>query len=218
MFAYYGSKEELAHLYPEPSHETIIEPFAGSAAYARHGDRWRAQVVLVEPDPQIVEIWHWLIGEATPEAVMALPEPAVGDPSGELSALTAVVSPGPGGTGITPETVAAWRTRKPRLAASLHKVKHWRVLCGSYGEAPDMVATWFVDPPYQGTVGGAYRQNSSSLTFGALADWVRTRQGQVIACEGGCADYLPFEPLRPGVDRRGDPHAELVWSREARPG
>lgn len=34
MFYYYGAKNLLSRYYPEPKHDIIIEPFAGSAAYS----------------------------------------------------------------------------------------------------------------------------------------------------------------------------------------
>jgi len=34
MFYYYGAKNLLSKHYPEPVFDTIIEPFAGSAAYS----------------------------------------------------------------------------------------------------------------------------------------------------------------------------------------
>ena len=34
MFYYYGRKKQIAKYYPEPKYDTIVEPFAGSAAYS----------------------------------------------------------------------------------------------------------------------------------------------------------------------------------------
>lgn len=34
IFGYYGSKSKIAQHYPSPWFDTIIEPFAGSAAYS----------------------------------------------------------------------------------------------------------------------------------------------------------------------------------------
>ena len=40
MFYYLGRKKRVAGKYPDPAFPTIVEPFAGSAAYSLHGDRW----------------------------------------------------------------------------------------------------------------------------------------------------------------------------------
>ena len=79
MFYYYGRKKKIAALYPEPQQTIVIEPFAGSAAYALHGSRWQNQVILVERDPQIAALWRWLINEATSESILALPDPIAGE-------------------------------------------------------------------------------------------------------------------------------------------
>lgn len=79
MFYYYGRKKKLSGRYPDPTHPVIVEPFAGSAAYSLHGDRWQRKVILVERDPEIAALWRWLIGEATPDDILGLPNPEVGD-------------------------------------------------------------------------------------------------------------------------------------------
>ena len=65
MFSYYGRKRLLAHYYAEPQHDLIVEPFAGSAGYSLHGNRWRKDVLLLDRDTRLVGVWEWLIGEAT---------------------------------------------------------------------------------------------------------------------------------------------------------
>ncbi len=57
MFYYYGRKKQIARRYPEPAYDIIIEPFAGAAAYALHGDRWQRDVFLIKKDPQVTKIW-----------------------------------------------------------------------------------------------------------------------------------------------------------------
>src|ERR1700743_2828997 len=70
FFSYMGSKYQLAKLYPEPRHSTIVEPFAGSAGYSlRYPDR---DGVLVERYPILCEIWKWLIN-ASPDDIRSLP-------------------------------------------------------------------------------------------------------------------------------------------------
>ena len=58
FFTYYGGKYRAAPKYPAPRHETIVEPFAGSAGYSvRHFAR---DVRLYDVDPIIVGVWSYL--------------------------------------------------------------------------------------------------------------------------------------------------------------
>ena len=84
MFYYYGRKKQIAKHYPEPVHDTIIEPFAVAAAYSLHGDNWKKNVILIEKDPRVVKIWEWLIETATPEDIRALPDLKIGDKTSDF--------------------------------------------------------------------------------------------------------------------------------------
>lgn len=217
MFGYYGDKAELAALYPAPRHDLIVEPFAGSAAYALHGDHWRREVLLVERDPRLAAVWRWLIEEATPAAVLDLPDLQPGSRSDELLHVVHAGDPAVLEAGWVTGTVAlqqSWARTRQQMADHLDRVKHWTVLEGHHLAAPDVEATWFIDPPYQGEAGNPYQFGGGDLDPHELRAWILSRRGQVIACESGIADYLPFQPLRPGVDIPGDPHAELVWTED----
>ena len=50
VFYYYGRKKQIVSYYPSPNFDTIIEPFAGSAAYSLNGYNWKKNVILVEKD------------------------------------------------------------------------------------------------------------------------------------------------------------------------
>lgn len=65
MFKYSGSKRRMIqHLpAPPPGTKTIVEPFAGSAAYGLHYRPER--LVLAESNQTVRELWSWLIGEAS---------------------------------------------------------------------------------------------------------------------------------------------------------
>ena len=217
MFPYYGEKRHLAHLYPDPLHPVIVEPFAGSASYALHGDHWKHDVVLVERDDRVADLWRWLIQDADRAAVRALPDLTAGERSNELLHIVLAAtrtSIGSDSVVVSPELASQWTVARDRMADAVGKVKHWTIVRGPYTAAPDVEATWFVDPPYVGEPGSEYRFGSSALDFEALAAWTQARRGQVIACEGGLGSYLPFEPLRPGVDVAGEPRHEFVWHRE----
>ena len=80
------------------------------------------------------------------------------------------------------------------MSQNLYKVKHWELINGDYMEAPDIKATWFIDPPYKGEAGLGYRFGSNTLDYRILAEWALKRKGELIFCEGKDGDYLPFKP------------------------
>jgi hypothetical protein len=64
-------------------------------------------------------------------------------------------------------------------------------------------------------VGGQFYKHHA-INYEELAEWAKARRGQVIVCENGTADWLPFSPLGQGVavnsglnGRKRRP--ELVW-------
>src|SRR5664279_5587006 len=145
MFSYYGSKRQLAHHYAEPQYDLIVEPFAGSAGYSLHGDRWQKDVLLLDRDTRLVGVWEWLIGEATRAAILALPELRVGETSTEFLSIASVATRTVNSlstTVVTPSMVAAWEQSRSYLAADISKIKHWHVRSGEYADAPDVAATW----------------------------------------------------------------------------
>jgi len=217
MFYYYGRKKQIAKHYPEPAYDVIIEPFAGSAAYALHGDHWTRKVILVEKDAQVASIWRWLIEEATPSKIMALPSLKVGDRSSEFLHIVHAATKQAfkyKTIKVTPVLERNWEISKRVMAANVHKVKHWNLIVDDYTAAPDVEATWFIDPPYRYASGGGYAHGSDDIDYDALANWTVNRGGQVIFCEGELGDYLPFQRLLtlPGV--AGKLNTELIYYRE----
>lgn len=227
LFSYFGAKWTLGAKYPGPLHRTIVEPFAGSACYAlRHAER---DVVLVERDPVVASIWRYLIGVSCSE-VLSLPDIA---PDEDLDALH-----------VAPEARAliafcvsraqryavhrpsSWYRAfpekfwpgvfRPRIARAVDRIRHWRVIEGDYREAPPIIATWFVDPPYQ-IAGRCYRHGADDLDFDALAEWCRSRRGQTIVCENVGATWLPFrsfaerDSLSTRTGTNGRRSREAVW-------
>ena len=89
-----------------------------------------------------------------------------------------------------------WGQRvRERIATQLTYIKHWKLIEGNYTDAPDGLATWFVDPPYQ-HAGKYYRFGRDGIDYPSLAAWCKERRGQVIVCENVGADWLPFQPWR----------------------
>ena len=198
MFYYYGRKKQIAKHYPSPNFDTIIEPFAGSAAYSLYSNNWRKQVVLIEKDSKVCQVWEWLINEATPSKVAALPDLKVGEKSSEFLHIVHAASKQAfkyKTIKVTPILARNWEISRRVFAENLHKVKHWKIHCNDYQFAPDITATWFIDPPYKDEQGMGYHHSSAAINYRELADWARMRKGEVIFCEGKSGEYLPFEPL-----------------------
>ena len=204
VFYYYGRKKQIARHYPEPAYDIIIEPFAGSAAYSLYGDRWQRQVLLIEKDPRVAEIWKWLIETATPNSIRALPDLRVGEKSSEFLHIIHAATKQAfkyKTIKVTPVLERNWEISKRVMAANLQKVKHWKIICDDFMNAPDVDATWFIDPPYKSHPGMGYDHGSDSLDYADLSQWVLQRRGELICCEGSFGDYLPFKQMLtlPGV-------------------
>lgn len=213
LIAYYGGKSKIAHLYPAPQSDYIVEPFAGGAAYSLlHYNR---KVILFDSDPITARIWEFLLSPnalttfhkffpATVSAGMKVSElldPTA--PEGMLRFLQAEANAGTQGARgvhnqITKFGAASWHRIIPKLEQWLPRIQHWRFHCVDYTQIPNMDATWFIDPPYNNVAGRRYRQQVSD--YDALGKWCIERWGQIIVCENYGATWLPFEPL---VPRRG---------------
>jgi hypothetical protein len=222
FFNYYGGKWRAANRYPPPRLPTIIEPFAGSAGYAvRHHER---DVILIDTDHVVCGVWSYLI-RASEAEILSLPigighvDEVRGPPEAK-----ALVGFWMGRASASPRlTPSAWmRTGKwdnlfwsanirNRIASQVGKIRHWKVIWGTYGIAPDVPAMWFIDPPYQSACGRHYRHND--VNFPALAGWCRSRNGQVIVCEKTGADWLPFRHLATVQSAAKGYTAEAVWTK-----
>ena len=196
VFSFYGSKSKIVKKYPLPKHQTIIEPFAGSARYSL--EHWEHDVILYDIDRNIVETWEWLIREAVPDDILALPLLKPGEvipdihPKGAKNFLSFMSNQG----SATPKNITGrmnfCRWNPSKIASSLYKIKHWKIVFGSYQDCPDLEATWFVDPPYQ-EKGKWYKHNK--IDYVELEGFVRQRKGQVIVCEQDGATWMPFRQL-----------------------
>lgn len=219
MFYYLGRKYRLAKLYPEPTHPTIVEPFAGSAAYSLHGDRWQRDVVLVEKDPDVCDVWRYLLA-ATPADIDALPDLRPGDrlsahaqlSNGEAWLIRFAINTGASQRSDVVTRFNRWGPSRRYVRDNLHKIKHWTLIEGDYTLAPDISATWFVDPPYHQS-GRFYR--TSGVDHDQIGRWTERRAGQVIACEQAGAAWLPFLPLVTERAARGRQTGEVVYLRSA---
>ncbi|MFA6967016.1 hypothetical protein [Bosea sp. (in: a-proteobacteria)] len=216
MFYYYGRKKQVAKRYPRPDYDTIIEPFAGAASYAMHDSNWRKTVIIVEKDNKVAGIWRWLIESATAAEILKMPDLKVGEKSSEFIHIVHAATKMAfkyKTIKVTPVMERNWEISKRVMAANIHKVKHWKLIEGNYSEAPDVEATWFIDPPYKAQAGEGYAHGSGAMDYHALASWALNRKGQLICCEGSEGDYLPFRPLLDLAGVAGKRNKELIYHR-----
>ena len=195
MFYYYGRKERIFDKYPKPKHDILIEPFAGSAAYAMN--YYERNVILVEKDEKIASLWQYLINVSSDE-IMSLPLLDKGQSlnNEEFSYLTDVqkyligfyLNPGSSQPKKSPGKFCAW-TEKNKIKLSKELIH------GDYTMAPNEKATWYIDPPYQGNGGQYYRYGNKNFDYESLKNWIMDRSGQIIVCENTEADWMDFKPL-----------------------
>ncbi len=236
-FSYMGGKSRIIHRYPLPTHDRIIEPFAGAAAYSfKYSER---DIWLNDLDPITYAIWEWLTGgdraltglsyvPATVVAGTAVRDvygaidgcPGVG--AGLLHLMRAEANQGTQGAKgvhdqITTIGAKCWNARfKRKTGLVIQRVRHWRVTQDVYTITSDGgPATWFIDPPYNNLAGSRYRQ--SSLDYDALGEWCKSRDGQVIVAEQVGATWLPFHELvheRQGMRGRyqRSRSGEAIWT------
>lgn len=235
-FAYYGAKHGLARRYPPPAFGVIVEPFAGSAAYSVHHAASVDRVVLVERDPAVVALWRRvkalthveldeidaLLDRSRDDRTLRTDDPLLGGLAGS-STLHATLS---GATRqITPRMRSDWPKVRARIERTLPHLHKFELVEGAYVDAPDIEATWHIDPPYQPLVmnsqrtladqaGNAYRFGADQIDYAQLGDWCRSRRGLVMVCEQSPAEWLPFFPLAHqsnGAGTGGATRLELIW-------
>jgi site-specific DNA-adenine methylase len=231
VFYFYGGKRRLARFYPPPQHNVVVEAFAGGAAYSvRHlqavnGKRAVERAILIDKDPRVCEIWSRLL-EMEPAELLEYPIPKAGERTSDFLLMTAACSNRIARTAemtVTTRMPVVLRRMFRRIAAVLPDVKgRVEIIPGDYTEAPDIEATWFIDPPYHVDgrpqsrgMGYAEGCNSHSLDYEALANWCRERSGQKIVCEQDGAAWLPFQHLRPARNSIGNQVTEVMWTEPA---
>jgi hypothetical protein len=215
LFPYSGSKARVAHLLPAPPSgvSAIVEPFAGSLAYAlRHRP---ARVAAAEAHPLMRELWRWLAQEATPEELLSLesmrPTEKIDLRSLDLSpAQTTLLRLACSGAYVG--QLSSWiaypqhRVSFALLREALPYLR--RALCVPF--APDFRAlepelyerrdvAWFIDPPYLGTNPnyGAPSPSSASWRPADVEALVRSVAGPWLVTYGdGAPDLFPSLPWR----------------------
>lgn len=210
MFSYYGSKSRIQQWYPLPQYDLIIEPFAGSAKYScEHHEK---QVWLNDVYSDVYDTWKWLIEHATKDDLEELIAHCYkGNDRRKLNLVNGkslfyawMLNQGSASPRyqVTDFAENSSRGMLRKVQKSLHTIKHWQITNLDYRELPDVEATWFIDPPYQ--FGGEhYVHSNREIDFAELAEWCKSRKGQVIVCENNKANWLPFKLFMPSQGRIG---------------
>lgn len=215
FFSYYGSKYTGAKHYGPPRHETVIEPFAGSACYST---RWRVRrAKLYDISPDICLLWDWLINSSEAD-VKAIPDSfenfdeIMALPAGPQTLVRFWVAKGRAeASGALSPWYFKYRNAgdcrvwsaavKQRIIRQKPGIADWRIEQASWEQIPMAEAHWHVDPPYNNSAGARYP--FSDVDYAALASWCRALPGEVDVCEQYGAQWLPFVPLYEVVTSRG---------------
>jgi hypothetical protein len=221
FFSYFGGKFMRAPHYPLPRYDAVVEPFAGAAGYSvRHQLGRRA--ILLDTSPFVAGVWRYLIA-ASPADIMALPLMEPGQSVDDLAVCqearwllgfwinqgSAVPKKTMGGRASN-RAFGTWGEKpRARLAAQVLLIKEWEFHDGDYSQAPDIEATWFVDPPYASHPG---HYPGEAPNFTALTDWCRARRGQVLVCETHGAEWLPFKPVTTVAGASHRVTTEVLWT------
>ena len=227
FFTYFGGKWAAAKRYPIPTHDTIIEPFAGSAGYSLHYPE--RNIMLYDKDPIICGLWDYLI-KASEADILKLPteitDLRIMNMAQEEKWLIGFwLNKGSASPRNMPSTWMKSNTRpksywgheiRNRIATQLQYIRHWKIKNIGYNEIPDIQGSWFIDPPYQRS-GVLYRYSSKGIDYEELSKWCRSRTGSTIVCEQEGANWLPFSQFRTIQALHGKKGSkiskEIIWTK-----
>ncbi len=206
MFSYMGSKWRASRLYGKPKTDLVIEPFAGSACYSLYWDA--PKVILYDLNPFVAGIWEYLIRVSETE-ILRLPV--------DFDNLNDLKIPDEAkwliGFWITKGSVhpnkskSAWARKyrysgdckvwgehaRYRISRQVQNIRGWEVYCADYRNSPDVLADWFIDPPYE--ISGRHYPLASTIYREELIGFCLSRRGFVTVCASGEAEWLPFKHL-----------------------
>ena len=226
FFKYFGSKARSAKLYPEPRYETIEDSQCGGAGYPlNYPER---NVILCDIDTRVTIIWKYLI-HSSPEDIMRLPlmEPGQSIDTLDVCAEARLFISCCVNTSPFRKTLTEWKNGqndglwgakwREKVASQVDAIKHWKVINGSYADLPNIECTHFVDPLYQNLAQHYWAGREHPTDYRHLAQWCKSRKGQVIVCEQTGADWLPFRHLATCAAVRnsgGKECEEAIWTND----
>jgi hypothetical protein len=232
FFKHFGSKARLAKELPPPRFKTIIEPFAGSAAYAVQHATPAHDVLLFDTDERVCIVWDYLI-HASAADIMRLPVDhflAGGDirdlnlPRAEYLLIQRWLSiSGSHNYKLAPSLLdrsvqsdaRMWSEMvRARISRQVGQIKHWKIKQEPYDCAPDIEAHWHVDPPYQGNAHGFQEYKCKAPDFEKLGTWCRSRRGDITVHEQHGATWLPFQTLKSSNSTASSANGETVKAHE----
>jgi site-specific DNA-adenine methylase len=228
MFYYYGAKNLLSRYYPEPRYDTIIEPFAGSAAYSCFHllKNKNLKALLCDKDDDVAETWDFLL-KCSERDILNYKTPTIGEHAYEFLIKTCTVSNASSKCKkmkYTERLDRVFQIQKRRILKFLPIRDRITFIHGDYSNIKNLENTWFIDPPYQitdknGSVfqnGDGYSKkcNVSNIEFEKLGDWCRGRNGQVIVCEKEGANWLPFEKFRTNKTSLNKNYNEVIYTND----
>ena len=214
LFKWFGSKWLASKHYPAPEHDTIFEPFAGSAGYSlRYHEK---KVVLWDGNEQVDKLWRWLVDEASSTDVLDIP---IGLPEGTdirtfgLSYGQALLLKHWQRTNNVGDcwTISPWGNKpgqwtantRARVAEELYAVKHWDIS----QVRPEYPGTYFIDPPYLYNYQYRFKSVFDHAELVKKIAMIPTGS-QIIVCEAACQktgavpEYLPFKPFGSRITSR----------------
>ena len=219
FWCYYGGKWRAAKYYPIPQEKTIIEPFCGAAGYSLHS--YKHKIILYDLNPKVVGLWKYLI-KKLPIDVSHVDDLKICQEAKWLigwwfnkGTVAPYKTPGAWMRSDKSKSTSWWGDNiRSRIASQVGMIKHWKCELLGYEELSNRKATWFIDPPYEGSCGKHYQYNNIDYTH--LASWCKERKGQVIVCEREGATWLPFKFLHTIQTSRGkygkNTSNEAIWT------
>lgn len=219
MFPYFGTKANIAKLYPSPKQDIIVEPFAGAAGYSML--HFEKEVYLYDKYDVIVNIWKWL-QKCSEKDILSLPIKEDGDKIllEEFDCVEAfnmmgfIINEG----SATPKHYSRFGYKNVKnilnkISKNIFKIKHWKIECKDYRLIDNIKGTYFIDPPYQ-KEGKFYVHNTSQINFLSLGEWCKSRNGQVIVCDNITANWLDFVPISNNKGASNNKMIEGIWTNE----
>ena len=201
-FSFYGGKGMLSSKYPPPKYKTIVEPFAGGAAYSLK--YYNHDCILIEKNKDVCAVWEYIKNpnkkelEKIPQHItpgMKVSDFKIDNPA-FINILRFAANVGTGGTKKKMETITKigakhfYKNTVQKILFWTDKIKHWQIYNGDYFDFDFGEASYFIDPPYQNQAGTLYKYGSKVIDYTNLKKYISTLKGQIIICENSESEWI----------------------------